>query len=223
MKQPIQCVLFDLDGTLLDTAPDLLAALNAVLSSEGRKPYTLAQARHTVSHGSIGMLELAFGVGQAAPELERRRRIFLDHYAANISRETTFFATVPDLLGRLEQAEIPWGIVTNKPEYLTFPLLRDMALTERAQCIVGGDTLAVAKPHPEPSLLAAQQCGVAPEACLYVGDAERDIQAGRSARMQTLAAAYGYVQDDEHLAWQADGIIDDPLAVWDWLATNAES
>lgn len=220
MKQSIQCVLFDLDGTLLDTAPDLLAALNAVLYSEGREPYTLAQARHTVSHGSIGMLELAFGAEQTATELERRRRIFLDYYAANISRETTFFATVPDLLLRLEQANMPWGIVTNKPEYLTFPLLHDMALTERAHCIVGGDTLAVAKPHPEPLFLAAQQCGVEPSACLYIGDAERDIQAGRSAGMQTLAAAYGYVQDDEHLAWQADGVIEQPLAAWDWLAAR---
>ena len=214
----IQCVLFDLDGTLLDTAPDLVAALNAVLLSEGREPYTLAQARHTVSHGSIGMLEFAYGMEQTTADIERRRRIFLDYYIANISRHTRFFAQVPPLLERLKHAGLPWGIVTNKPEYLTFPLLHDMALAERARCIVGGDTLAVAKPHPEPLLLAAEQCGVAPEACLYVGDAERDIQAGRSAGMKTLAAAYGYVQQDEHLAWQADGVIAQPLEILNWLA-----
>ena len=214
----IQCVLFDLDGTLLDTAPDLIAALNAVMLSEGREPYSVSQARHTVSHGSVGMLEFAFGCEQTPAELAQRRQIFLDYYAANISERTTFFAQVPALLSQLEQAGLPWGIVTNKPEYITFPLLADMGLSERPRCIVGGDTLAVAKPHPEPLWLAAEQCQIAPAHCLYVGDAQRDIEAGRSAGMKTLVAAYGYVHDNEHLAWQADGIIDQPYDVLSWLA-----
>lgn len=215
---PIKCILFDLDGTLLDTAADLVAALNAVLLAENRAPYTLAQARHTVSHGSVGMLELAFGKDQTEDELQGRRRIFLDHYQANLSQHSRLFADMPAVLATLEAAEIPWGIVTNKPEYLTFPLLTALDLHTRPRCIIGGDTLAVAKPHPEPLLLAAQQCATAPEQCLYIGDAERDIEAGRNAGMKTLVAAWGYLEDnDAHHGWQADGIIDSPSDILRWL------
>lgn len=215
---PIKCVLFDLDGTLLDTAPDLLAALNVVLAAEGREALTLEQARHTVSHGSTVMLEFAFGTDQAATELHRRRELFLDYYASNISRHTTLFAALPEVLATLEAAGMPWGIVTNKPEYLTFPLLDALDLRTRAGSIIGGDTLDVAKPHPKPLLVAAQQCGAAPEHCLYVGDAERDIIAGRNAGMTTLIAAWGYLNaNDEHLDWQADGIIANPAEILNWL------
>lgn len=216
---PIKCILFDLDGTLLDTAPDLLAALNAVLVAECRTPFTLEQARHTVSHGSAGMLALAFGEGQTEADLQRRRRIFLDYYQANISRHSCLFATMPDVLETLEGAGIPWGIVTNKPEYLTFPLLTALDLHTRPRCIISGDTLSVAKPHPEPLLLAAQQCATDPTHCLYVGDAERDIVAGRNAGMKTLVAAWGYLDaNDDHHAWQADAIIDHPADILRWLA-----
>lgn len=215
---PIKCVLFDLDGTLLDTAPDLLAALNAVLVAEGREHFTLSQARHTVSHGSIGMLELAFGTEQSAADLQRRREIFLDYYQANISRHSCLFEAMPAVLETLESGGIPWGIVTNKPEYLTFPLLTALDLHTRPACIIGGDTLPVAKPHPEPLLLAAQRCGIPPAQCLYVGDAERDIVAGRNAGMQTLIAEWGYLNaNNEHHAWPADGSLVHPAELLVWL------
>ncbi|SEA75091.1 phosphoglycolate phosphatase [Thiothrix caldifontis] len=215
---PIKCVLFDLDGTLLDTAPDLLAALNAVLVAEGREPFTLAQARHTVSHGSIGMLELAFGTEQSTDDLQRRRAIFLDYYQANISRHSRLFDAIPTVLETLEADGTPWGIVTNKPEYLTFPLLVALDLHTRPACIIGGDTLPVAKPHPEPLLLAAQRCGIPPAQCLYVGDAERDIVAGRNAGMQTLIAEWGYLNaNNEHHAWPADGSLMHPSELLAWL------
>ncbi|WMP16800.1 phosphoglycolate phosphatase [Thiothrix lacustris] len=215
---PIKCFLFDLDGTLLDTAPDLLAALNAVLLHEGRAPYTLEQARHTVSHGSIGMLELAFGSHQTEAEMAARREVFLAYYQANISRYSRLFDAIPDVLATLEAANIPWGIVTNKPEYLTFPLLQALNLHSRPRSIIGGDTLAVAKPHPEPLMLAASQCGVAPEQCLYVGDAERDIVAGRDAGMKTLIAEWGYLNpNNEHHHWPADGMISNPADMLLWL------
>lgn len=215
---PIKCVLFDLDGTLLDTAPDLLAALNAVLVAEGREHFSLSQARHTVSHGSIGMLELAFGTEQSAADLQRRREIFLDYYQANISRYSCLFEAMPAVLETLEADGIPWGIVTNKPEYLTFPLLTALDLDTRPACIIGGDTLPLAKPHPEPLLLAAQRCGIPPAQCLYVGDAERDILAGRNAGMQTLIAEWGYLNaNNEHRAWPADGSVTHPAELLAWL------
>lgn len=217
----IRCVLFDLDGTLLDTATDLLAALNAVLAAEGREPFTLEQARHTISHGSAGMLDLAFGREQLAADKQRRREIFLNYYIDNISHHTVFFAGMEDLLTQLENNGVPWGIVTNKPAYLTDALLRDLDLLERPMTIVSGDTLSVAKPHPEPLLLAARQCRVKPEQCIYVGDAERDIIAGREAGMKTLIAAYGYLDaNNEHLNWPADGIIQTPADITEWLKLN---
>jgi phosphoglycolate phosphatase len=215
---PIKCVLFDLDGTLLDTAADLLAALNAVLYAEGRDPYTLAQARHTVSHGSKGMLELAFGLEQTDADIARRRAVFLDYYQANISTHSHLFEAMPAVLQALEADRIPWGIVTNKPEYLTFPLLKNLELDTRAGCIIGGDTLAVAKPHPQPLLLGAERCGVAPSQCLYIGDAERDIVAGRKAGMKTLIAEWGYLNaNNEHHHWLADGSIASPADILAWL------
>ncbi|MEZ5452894.1 MAG: phosphoglycolate phosphatase [Thiothrix sp.] len=215
---PIKCILFDLDGTLLDTAPDLIAALNAVLVAEGRATCTLEQARHTVSHGSPAMLEFAFGTDQSAADLQRRRSQFLDYYTRNISRHTTLFDAMPDVLATLEASGIPWGVVTNKPEYLTFPLLDALNLRARAGSIIGGDTLEVAKPHPQPLLVAAQQCGVLPGHCLYIGDAERDIIAGRSAGMKTLVAEWGYLDPgDVHLGWQADAVIASPADILRWL------
>jgi phosphoglycolate phosphatase len=218
---PIQCILFDLDGTLLDTAPDLLAALNAVLVAEGLESCALETVRHTVSHGKEGMLAQVFGASQTEADLQRRSGVFLDHYVANISRYSTLFESMPEVLATLEGAGIPWGIVTNKQEHLTFALLDALDLRHRAASVIGGDTLEVAKPNPKPLLLAAEQCGVAPRHCLYVGDAERDIAAGRNAGMTTLVAAWGYLNpNDEHLGWQADGIIANPADMLAWLDLN---
>ncbi len=217
---PIKCVLFDLDGTLLDTAPDLLAALNAVLVAEGREHYTLAQARHTVSHGSKGMLELAFGMDQTETELHRRRRVFLDYYQANISRYSCLFDAMPDVLACAGSCRHAVG---NRHQQAGIPDL--FRCWMRWICVTVRAALLVAIPwrlpshDPEPLLLAAEQCGAPLQHCLYVGDAERDIIAGRNAGMTTLIAAWGYLNaNDEHLDWQADGIIATPAEILGWLS-----
>lgn len=150
--------------------------------------------------------------------MQCRRNLFLAHYAAHISRHTRLFDTMPEVLATLEAAGMPWGIVTNKPAYLTTPLLEALALHQRAASVISGDTLEVAKPHPRPLLVAAQQCGVLPRQCVYVGDAERDIAAGRSAGMTTLIAGWGYLPSGgEHQGWQADAVVARPLDLLSWL------
>jgi len=219
---PISCILFDLDGTLVDTAPDLLNALNVVLAADGLEACSMERARPIVSHGHMAMLRAAFGEHQTEIDAKRRQRLFLDYYTANICRVSALFETMPEVLETLEAQGKPWGIVTNKPEYLTWPLLDALGLRHRAGSVIGGDTLEVAKPHPKPLLVAAQQCGVAPQHCLYVGDAERDIIAGRGAGMATLVAAYGYLSDtDQPHEWQADGLVDSPGGILAWLGATA--
>lgn len=209
---PISCMLFDLDGTLVDTAPDLVNALNAVLHQEGLTPYPLDQIRPTVSHGTVAMLNHAFGNSQPEIDFKRRQQVFLDYYLANICVQSQLFTGMSLLLNTLQTKGIPWGVVTNKPHYLTVPLMRALGLIEQASSIVSGDTLSVAKPHPEPLLLAAQQCGVNPTECLYIGDAQRDIIAGQRAGMRTVVAQYGYLSAADLMEdWQADFRIQTPL------------
>ena len=209
---PISCMLFDLDGTLVDTAPDLVNALNAVLHQEGLTPYPLDQIRPTVSHGTVAMLNHAFGNSQPEIDFKRRQQVFLDYYLANICVQSQLFTGMSLLLNTLQTKGIPWGVVTNKPHYLTVPLMRALGLIEQASSIVSGDTLSVAKPHPEPLLLAAQQCGVNPTECLYIGDAQRDIIAGQRAGMRTVVAQYGYLSAADLVEdWQADFRIQTPL------------
>ena len=209
---PISCMLFDLDGTLVDTAPDLVNALNAVLHQEGLTPYPLDQIRPTVSHGTMAMLNHAFGNSQPEIDFKRRQQVFLDYYLANICVQSQLFTGMSLLLNTLQTKGIPWGVVTNKPHYLTVPLMRALGLVEQASSIVSGDTLSVAKPHPEPLLLAAQQCGVNPTECLYIGDAQRDIIAGQRAGMRTVVAQYGYLSAADLVEdWQADFRIQTPL------------
>ena len=209
---PISCMLFDLDGTLVDTAPDLVNALNAVLHQEGLTPYPLDQIRPTVSHGTMAMLNHAFGNSQPEIDFKRRQQVFLDYYLANICVQSQLFTGMSLLLNTLQTKGIPWGVVTNKPHYLTVPLMRALGLIEQASSIVSGDTLSVAKPHPEPLLLAAQQCGVNPTECLYIGDAQRDIIAGQRAGMRTVVAQYGYLSAADLMEdWQADFRIQTPL------------
>ena len=209
---PISCMLFDLDGTLVDTAPDLVNALNAVLHQEGLTPYPLDQIRPTVSHGTVAMLNHAFGNSQPEIDFKRRQQVFLDYYLANICVQSQLFTGMSLLLNTLQTKGIPWGVVTNKPHYLTVPLMRALGLVEQASSIVSGDTLSVAKPHPEPLLLAAQQYGVNPSACLYIGDAQRDIIAGQRAGMRTVVAQYGYLSAADLVEdWQADFRIQAPL------------
>jgi len=217
-RERAQALLLDLDGTLLDTAPDMAAALNRLLTETGRPTLAMDTIRPYVSHGAAALVRL--GTAEQHPEeFERLRRRFLDIYAEALSVDTRPFAGFETLLAAVDAAHMPWGIVTNKPGYLTEALLTAQALTSRAACVVCGDTLARRKPHPEPLLHAAQLIDRAPEACLYVGDSERDIRAGRAAGMRTVVARFGYLGEaDRPETWQADGMIDHPGELTEWLA-----
>lgn len=214
-------VLFDLDGTFADTAPDMAYALNRLLESHERPPLPFERIRPQVSHGSRGMIVVGFGLTPEDAGFEVLRQEFLDIYADNLLRETVLFPGVPDLIDSLESQSVPWGIVTNKPAWLTDPLMEGLGLTRRAACIVSGDTASRAKPHPEPLYHACHLIDVDPTDCWYVGDAERDISAGRAAGTGTLVALFGYLDAEEDpRAWGADGMIRQPLDVLDWLGTE---
>lgn len=202
-------VLFDLDGTLIDTAPDMVRALTTLQARHGLAPIDYPTGRSQVSNGALGLLRVGF------PQHEVRfgdplHLEFLDVYAEDPVRDSTLFPGLPLLLERLEGASVPWGIVTNKPGFLTEPLLAALELDARAAVTVCGDTLTVRKPDPAPMLHAASVAGLDPATTLYVGDALRDIEAGRSAGMGTVAAAYGYIaHGDDARHWNADGIAGD--------------
>jgi 2-phosphoglycolate phosphatase len=215
---PIHTVLFDLDGTLADTAPDLAYALNRVLEEQGCQPLPYETIRPVVSHGGIALVKLGFGIDEQAPEFQLLRQRLLDIYRDNIARETRLFDGMATLLETLEQRGLNWGVVTNKPAWLTHPLLEALGIHHRAAAVVSGDTLPERKPHPAPMLLACEQAGSDAAHCLYVGDAERDIEAGRNAGMHTLIALFGYIgEQDRPAAWQADGMVEDALGILDWL------
>ena len=210
-------VLFDLDGTLLDTAPDMAGALNELRIAEGLEPLPFDALRPHVSHGSVRLVSVGFGLDEGA-EHERLRLRFLDIYRARLASATRPFDGIERVLGAIEAAGLAWGVVTNKPGWLTEPLLEELDLRGRCGCVVSGDTLPVRKPHPRPLLHAAETLGLAPAECTYVGDAERDVQAGRAAGMRTLVAGFGYLgADDRPAAWGADGILASPLELLDWL------
>jgi phosphoglycolate phosphatase len=185
-------VLFDLDGTLLDTAPDMGGALNEMRLSAGLAPLPAASIRPWVSHGAAALVRLGFG-DCPPPVFETLRLRFLEVYAARLARETTLFEGGDALLEALEDARVPWGIVTNKPGWLTEPLLEALGLRARAAVVVSGDTLPEKKPHPAPLLHAAARIDRAPDRCIYVGDAERDMVAARAAGMPAVLAAFGYI------------------------------
>jgi len=212
-----EALLLDLDGTLLDTAPDMGGALNRLRLEHGREPLPAESIRPVVSHGAVKLVALGFpeATGQ---EFERLRLRFLDLYAAHLSEGTRLFPGFEAVLATLEARDMPWGIVTNKPGWLTRPLLEALGLGRRAACAVSGDTVAERKPHPLPLLHAAGLLGVSAERCVYVGDAERDIQAGRAAGMTTVVAAYGYLSlDDDPHSWQPDGIVEVPGDLLSWI------
>lgn len=218
-KQAIQTVLFDLDGTLLDTAPDLANALNAVLEANGHAPLPFDAIRPAVSHGGRALIELGFELPPGHPDFEPRRLQLLDYYLNNIAQHTRFFSGMEEVLEYIETHGLSWGIVTNKPGWLTNPLLAALKLDQRAAAIVCGDTLAERKPHPAPLLHACKLIGSKPEQCLYVGDAERDIQAGHNAGMATLVALFGYLMtEDKPEDWGANALIRHPAEILDWIS-----
>ncbi len=213
----IRAVLFDLDGTLLDTAPDLVHALNEVRREQNLAPLPFEVARTQVSHGSSGLIRLGFPQlsGEA---LEKLRLRLLDVYSGNLAHGTRLFDGCQQVLDVLAARQMRWGIVTNKPAFLTIPLLATLKLDAVASCVVSGDTLPERKPHPAPLLHAAGLLHLAPEHCLYVGDAERDVQSARAAGMPVLVARYGYLgPDDDPVSWQPDAHIDSPLQILQWL------
>ncbi len=207
----IEGVLFDLDGTLADTAPDLAYALNQTLLANHKPVLPFENIRPVVSHGGIAMIRLAFNIGPEDEDYLEIREQFLQTYLQNIATHTRLFAGMEGLLTELEARNIPWGVVTNKPGWLTDPLMAALALTNRAATIVSGDTVAKAKPHPDPLFHACEQADLNPGNCIYVGDAERDIQAGNAAGMKTVAALFGYIQKhDKPKEWMADVYINQP-------------
>ncbi len=211
-------VLFDLDGTFADTAPDMANALNRLLEAHGLAPKPFESIRPQVSHGGKAMIRLGFGIEPEHEQFEPLRREFLDLYQSDLNSHTRLFPGMEELLQALDGRGMPWGIVTNKPAWLTDPLLRGMGIEHRAACIISGDTTAHAKPHPEPILHACRQIGRKPEQCWYLGDAERDIIAGRDAGTRTLVALFGYLDStDQPDAWGADGMIEHPLETLDWI------
>jgi len=215
----IKAVLFDLDGTFADTAPDLAAALNYARAARKLPPLPLDAIRPQASHGSRGLLKLGFGIEPDAPDYDALRDIFLDYYERNICVHTRLFAGMADLVDELERRGIRWGIVTNKPQRYTDPLMQTLGYTERAACLVSGDTCAHAKPHPEPMLQACALAGVAPAQCLYLGDDLRDMQAANAANMPGIIANYGYVGSGASVEnWNARGSIDHPAELLGYLA-----
>ena len=214
---PLAAVLLDLDGTLLDTAPDLARIANQLRVQAQLPPLPFREIRPLVSHGSLAVLRTCCpgidGVRLAA--LQHR---FLELYREQLVVETRLFPGFEPVLLALEANRIPWGVITNKPGWLTEPLLTDLGLYQRAACVLSGDSLPVCKPDPLPLLTAAQRIAVAPERCVYVGDALRDMQAARAAGMVGLAARYGYIGAGEHTAeWPVTAWIDSPLELLDWV------
>ena len=213
----IRGVLFDLDGTLLDTAPDMVGALNALRTEERLGPVPYAIARAHVSTGAVGLLRLAFPACDEE-KLGRLHKRYLQIYADRLSAETELFPGIEDLLTRLEQSGLVWGVVTNKPAALTEPLLDALSLLDRCASVVSGDTLPERKPHPGPLLHALAEAGVDAPAAMYIGDAARDIEAGKAAGLTTVAASYGYIlPGDDPTGWGADLVIGSPGELFDYL------
>ena len=220
MPQTIKAVLFDLDGTLLDTAPDMVGALNRLRAEHGLAPLPFDTVRGAVSHGAARVVKVGFPDADADAGLQLQRR-FLDIYRSALSHGTRLFGGMDEVLQALAGWRIKSGIVTNKAGWLTEPLLAELGLRTRFACVVSGDTLAQRKPHPQPLLHAAALAGVAAGECIYVGDAERDVQAAHAADMPALVANYGYLLDGEDAtAWGADAYLNRPLDLLDWLEAS---
>jgi phosphoglycolate phosphatase len=214
----INTILFDLDGTLVDTAPDLGHALNIQLERHGKVPLSDAAIRPFASHGSRGLIGLGFGITPKDDNFIIMRDEYLAIYDTVFTRSPILLPGIAELLQVIENKGLKWGIVTNKPRRFTQPLIENMALHERAACVVSGDDAPKPKPSPETLLLACKHVGTKPESCMYVGDAERDIQAGKAAGMKTVVALFGYIDvTDRPHEWGADALIKTPNELLDFL------
>ncbi len=214
----IKTILFDLDGTLVDTAPDLSETLNQLLIKHNQPVRSYESIRPHVSNGAVAILKFGFGVSEEEPEFATLREEFLDIYENHLCHQSQLFEGMGEVLKYIENKDLSWGVVTNKPDFLTQPLMQELSLDDRCACIISGDTLPQRKPDPAPMLHAAELAGSQANECVYVGDAERDIEAGNRAGMHTLIALYGYLEkNDNPDHWQADGSISKPTELIDWL------
>ena len=217
----LRSVLFDLDGTLADTAPDLANALNNVLIENGMAPLPRQVIRQEVSNGAMALTKLGFNIDSDHPDFEPRRLRLLEFYMQNIAAETRLFDGMHEVLDCLEGLNIHWGVVTNKPARFTEPLLKALNLSHRAACIVSGDTLEKKKPNPEPIIHACEIIGCKPHEVVYVGDAPRDIEAGKRAGTKTLVALFGYISEQQQPhQWGADGLVETPQDIINWLSCH---
>jgi phosphoglycolate phosphatase len=207
-----RAILFDLDGTLADTAPDLAAAMNRLRAEAGLAPAPYELLRPVASAGARGLIGAAYNIHPDDEGYEALKVGFLDHYAGALAQHSSLFDGVPALLGGLTELGLLWGVVTNKAARFTDPLIPLIGL-QAAGCVVSGDTTPHPKPHPAPLLEAARRLGLAPESCWYVGDDKRDIEAGRAAGMPTIACAWGYCGAVAPRGWGADYLLDTPLAL----------
>jgi 2-phosphoglycolate phosphatase len=213
--------LFDLDGTLVDTAPDMTDTLFELCRHYDAEPPDYGLARASITNGAAGLIRLAFP-GKSEQERQTLYEEYLRRYAEGVHRRSRLFDGMEDVLSALEEQATPWGIVTNKPQALTDALLRGLGMDTRAAVTVGGDALPERKPHPAPLLHAARRMTVDPGHCVYVGDNRRDIEAGRAAGMRTIAASYGYLlPDDDIRRWQADVVIGHPDALMPMVRPGA--
>lgn len=213
-----RAVLFDLDGTFADTAPDLGRAINAMRSARGLAPVALSETRRVTSMGARGLLGVGFGISPDHADYAAMRDEFLKIYENNLCCDTALFPGMAELVDRLEQRGLRWGIVTNKAERFALPLMQQLGYGARSACIIGGDTTGHMKPHPAPLLAAAGILDLPPAQCIYVGDDERDILAGNAAGMKTIAVRFGYLNGGNPDAWGAGCVVDTPLDILDQLS-----
>lgn len=217
----LSCVLFDLDGTLVDTAPDLITCLNKALVRHGFTQISAIKLKPLISIGAVAMIKQSVNNTVDDKTQAMILATMLDDYQHNIAQHSRFFSGIENTLNTIEALNLKWGIVTNKQRRFTWPLATALALTDRAACIISGDSTANSKPHPEPLLTACTLAKVKPEECVYIGDASYDIDAGKNANMKTLAAVYGYLKpDDMPDTWGADALIESPEQLTSWITAT---
>ncbi len=215
----IKTVLFDLDGTLIDTAPDMVAALDKLCAEEQQNALPFEAVRPVVSNGSVALVKLAFGEKLDEQRLEYLKKRYLEIYQQDVAVNSRLFEGTQTVFDYLAEHNMNWGVVTNKPGWLTLPLMKALGLDHQAACIVSGDSTENRKPHPEPMHYACELAGSQVEECIYIGDARRDVEAGNNAGMKTLIASYGYIDERENTSsWGADALINSPVDILEHLS-----